>query len=1422
LSSELPPPATLGRYRVVRRLGAGGMAEVFLAKMTGAEGLEKVLVVKRVLPAFARSPKFLAMFVDEAKLAMRLNHPNIVQVYAFEELRGEARRGEGNEFLLAMEFVDGMDLGRLIAAARRAGRRLPPSLAALIALEVAKGLDYAHNRKDESGAPMDIVHRDVSPQNVLVSCDGGVKIADFGIARARMISEETGVIKGKFGYMSPEQARGQRVDRRSDVYALGVVLAELLMGRSMYPGLQGMEVLEEVRLGRVTAPRAVDASVPPELESIVMRALAPDREERYQTCRSMAGALSRYLHAQDEPADLELLERFLAEVAPRENTRPELDGKDVPIAAQATVLSTAAAPAREVRERRHVLVLAGIFHDAEGTSPGEPGQDVAAQQALKVIDQIAFKYGAVLDAERAAGEERAFRVVLGLGRSTVDDPLQASRMALDVQEAIAGLSADAVRPLAASIGISRGVVSALRGVSAIRGLPGRPRWEPEGSVLAVAAQLARSAERGSVLASGEVYRLARRVYAFDEEAQEIAFEDGRAARSLRGWRLLGAHRGPKKERTAALVGRASELAALVGIWQEVVTTGKGAWIVVTGELGVGKTALVEEALRELEPAAQEVRVECAFGGSDVPLSAVAELVSHSLGLEEVGTRQGEDGPSVRERLEQALRPLGLSDGRRRSLVEALEPLFAPSGAGHLDEPDRTEPLFVAVRTLLGALARRRPVVVWVDSVQFIDPPSRELLARMVQTTDISLPIAVIFSTRPDPKIEAALRGALQIEVRALDEAARRELVLRHLGVQELPADLASAIEQRAGGNPFFLLELADALVERGTITFEEIDGARRVVRKPGAALALPSSLEDVIAARIAELDERERAVLRWLAVAGPGLREDELEQLAGKDAGEALGRLSERGLVEIRSGGLLAFASVVVRQVAYESTDGPDRARMHRRIGSFFEARPARFPAARTARHHELAGEPQLAAAAWREAGERARAAYSNREALRFWGRALSLLPPLAPARFELHERREHVQRTLSMKDEQRAELEAMRQLAESLRDERMIAVALSRLARCDLDAGQLGGVDALLRRALDAAIACEDRAAEIECLRLVGYLRRDQGDTAGALDAFERARGRAGVLDEHLPARGMVMVDRCKVLWRTGQLGAALESGAEGYAIFRRLDMKGYAAFALNSLGVALSSSGRFEDAIACVTASIVLDRAVGDRIYLARKVSNVGQLYAELGASERALEFLEHALWIFERSDDQPGRTDTLAALAELRMEQRQGELELAARHLDEAERIAARLSDRADLAHARLVRSRLWSAEGQPEQAEAAAREAALDARAAGSVGYALQAETRLVETLVERDAPSLREATERLEAALRAQPMVDRIERVLLTLVRALRAIGEPERAARTLDEARRLVGQREADIEDPGLRASYRGHPIVRALEEAAR
>src|SRR6187455_1274215 len=410
-------PTRLAEFEIIRRLGVGGMAEVFLAKKRGAEGTYKVLVVKRVLPSHGSSRRFRAMFAEEAQLATRLNHPNIVQVYEFQDYGDEGQ-------LLSMEYVEGPDLRRLTRAARAKETRLPPYVAAYIVGEVAKGLHYAHDRKDEGGTPLDIVHRDVSPQNILLSYEGGVKIADFGIASANLFREEPGVLKGKTAFMSPEQARGERVDRRSDIYSLGVVFHELLAGRPLHTIEDEKELLQTVRSGQVEPPSTFARGVPSDLEAIVMRALERDPEARFQTARDLATAVTRALFHKQEVVDSHVLENVIAEYVGAE--RVPLDAMTGGLGsahgssqASESILGptigtgedTGVGHANHVargrsagKEVRHVAVIQLAFHGLEALvdAAGRAAAAQALDQIRSTIEEIAFKRNARLSWQQAA------------------------------------------------------------------------------------------------------------------------------------------------------------------------------------------------------------------------------------------------------------------------------------------------------------------------------------------------------------------------------------------------------------------------------------------------------------------------------------------------------------------------------------------------------------------------------------------------------------------------------------------------------------------------------------------------------------------------------------------------------------------------------------------------------------------------------------------------------------------------------------------------------------------------------------------------------------------------------------------------------------------------------------------------------------
>jgi serine/threonine protein kinase len=269
------------KYRLGERLGGGGMAEVFAASVIGVEGFERPVAVKRVLPAFCAEPGFARMFVAEARIASLMNHPNLVAVYDFD------RDAEGR-FFLVMERVDGVDLRRLLQHGA-----LEPAVAAHVAAETLRGLAHAHELS-EGGRPLRIVHRDVSPHNVLCSWEGAVKVSDFGIARAFALTGATrpGTLKGKLGYMSPEQARGESLDARSDLFSTGVVLHEMLCGRRLFTAPSDAEAIARMLYQPIPSPRDLDPALPEDLDRFVMRLLERDLDRR---CPSARAALDELL-----------------------------------------------------------------------------------------------------------------------------------------------------------------------------------------------------------------------------------------------------------------------------------------------------------------------------------------------------------------------------------------------------------------------------------------------------------------------------------------------------------------------------------------------------------------------------------------------------------------------------------------------------------------------------------------------------------------------------------------------------------------------------------------------------------------------------------------------------------------------------------------------------------------------------------------------------------------------------------------------------------------------------------------------------------------------------------------------------------------------------------------------------------------------
>ncbi|HTS03452.1 MAG TPA: protein kinase, partial [Thermoanaerobaculia bacterium] len=327
-----PVPGQFGRYQLLEKIGSGGMAEVFKARMRGEEGFEKIVAIKRIVPHMAANDAFITMFVDEAKLAAQLNHNNITHIYDLGKVDAW--------HYIAMEFVEGKDLRTLLKLGKERAYPLPPELALFIAAKIANALDYAHRRPAADGTELNLVHRDVSPQNILISYEGDIKLCDFGIAKAasKVSTTISGALKGKLQYMSPEQAWGKRVDRRSDIFSLGAVLHEMLTGSPLFEGDTDMSILERVREGDIEAPSARGVDVSKRVDQIVLKALAKNPQDRYQNASEMEKDLHAVLYAfqpSPGPADVAIYVHRLLEAPASTSTGDEIDAafdaaRDVP------------------------------------------------------------------------------------------------------------------------------------------------------------------------------------------------------------------------------------------------------------------------------------------------------------------------------------------------------------------------------------------------------------------------------------------------------------------------------------------------------------------------------------------------------------------------------------------------------------------------------------------------------------------------------------------------------------------------------------------------------------------------------------------------------------------------------------------------------------------------------------------------------------------------------------------------------------------------------------------------------------------------------------------------------------------------------------------------------------------------------------
>lgn|GEM_PF-270369 len=987
---------TFGRYRLLERLGQGGMAEVFKAKSYGVEGFEKVVVIKRILPELAQSDEFVDLFIHEAKLAVRLSHANIVQVFDLGIAPGTVSGGmpTPDAYYMAMEYVNGLDLASLLTRCRRAQVQIPIEMAVYVAAEVAKGLDHAHRRRDEQNQPLNIVHLDVSPQNVLVSLEGEVKVTDFGIAKARGVLEPSGMedtrnhrLQGKFGYMSPEHAAGEAVDARSDLFSLGTVLYEMVAGVNPFTAPTSFETLRRVQACEYPPVELLRPDCPPELVTILKTAMARDMDARFPDAGRMYEALLAFLYSQGRRFSAHDLADFLAGFRMPDETGPYviLDAEGQPSQERTPVEVPAArreypsitkvevgvpvvdvGRAAELGERREVTALAIELPAHRGSSVPPAGEGASlGDRAAETIT----RYGGRV----VSREIEHITALFGVDDPDGRDTEVATRCALVVLRSLAG----AKQP-SAGLHASRIHVSS----------DGKPTEDERlRTLLSTARDLARVRE-GMCAISASAMRQVRSLFVFD------SLSESRPGVSTTTTLLVKDVRG-RNEAFGRFVGRRDELRT-VGEMLANATRRTASVLTIRGDHGLGKSRLLYEAERRLQKGGYNVGwylATCLPRGTDLPLSGIESMLQTLCGVAE-----GDSEVRIRQ-VAPRLRALGLQDDEVGAVLAALG---ASSESGRSAVTGNAKALLAnAFTRMVQRLCEDRPHALAWDSAHSMDADSYSLLETVLTRVPSSrfLVVLAVRAGFSHPLETLAVHSGIELTDLKPEEVER--LVGVRLDVTRVPSELMRFVRERAGGHPQMIEEVLKALVEARAVTVA--DGSVVSMKLVGQDLALPKTLRGLVASRIARLESRDRAILQSAAVLGDPINASVLAQMTGADMvtlERSLAVLKERGLL-VQTGPIeLRFHSPIVREVVVDALTAEAAREMHAAAGLSLElalgaqgqspAHPAEH-AGRIATHLYAAGERERAGLWFARSAEARLEAGQFDAAARDYARAIEL-----------------------------------------------------------------------------------------------------------------------------------------------------------------------------------------------------------------------------------------------------------------------------------------------------------------------------------------------------------------------------------------------------------------------------------------------
>ncbi len=1095
-AEALKPGTILGKYQILELIARGGMAEVYKAKSYGVEGFEKILVIKRILGHLARNREFVELFINEAKISVHLNHTNIVQVFDLDTHEGD--------YYIAMEYVHGMDLAFIERRLAKRSTPIPVELLAFVISEVAKGLDYAHRRRGPNMEPLNIVHRDISPQNILISFEGEVKITDFGIAGAKDVIEnkEEGFVRGKFAYMAPEQALGEALDARADIFSLGVVMYELACGHNPFRDTTSSMTLERILRNEFKPLSEVSPSIPTELVTLIETCMSPDPADRFPNTGRLYEELLAFIYTTGKRVSAHTLSQFVNVL--RELPVPSAAPIDELGLAQDTVEVDGQLLAPPLEEITDVAIPVPRETRTDlGAPDTDRGPDLSAE--LRDFCILSVEYGSwrgdggddmirmqqTVEAEGARVLEHGegyVSALFGLADQRGRELESATRCALRIKQVIRNLRKRYGRIIPVGV--------CIKSVQLILEKSGDPVQNDIyfSSIVKTREVAGKFTERIVVLGVDETELEAR-----------FEIEPIPSAQGLGPGGLFVIRAKPAVQSLSPFVNRRREFQEFA---EQLVLAnrGRGRMLGLVGDAGVGKTRFLEEARSRLA-AKNEVnwyQMVCMPQHASIPFATTLPLLRQVTGVRE------DDTPEIVDERTARLHELGASPEE----IHAVAGVLGGSNPVGVNPESRARLLQSAVARIARRLSEDRMTVLVWEAARFMDAETQGLVDHLLgQVARSRVLLVLTYRTGFTPRW-AGNQSFREIVTAPLADADCTKVILNILGnPDDVPWEFLSEMTAKSGGNPLFIEETIKALKVSGAISVHN----RKVIYNRSARVGLPRTLKGVVAERIEHLSDRDKQLLKVASVLGVRFHVDVLAEVLRTplyqlsmrmDALEGEGVIVRNSLTEY------SFSHDFMREAVYDSLTHDDRRDLHHRVAQAIESAPA---AGRTEETFEALAHH------YRESGSRAKAveyllkgadtlvqSSSFAPALFTYLRAIDLLrnAPL-PDHDALLDTYQAIGSTALLCAKYEMGVEKMKlaaDLAEEIGDRRRLVAAVTMIGKLATGSGRFGEAQRHFTRALELSEGLTDVGVRRDILGALGNLHNKNGEYIQASGYLEEA----------------------------------------------------------------------------------------------------------------------------------------------------------------------------------------------------------------------------------------------------------------------------------------------------------------------------